>query len=113
VPGQRREVVKPQPTKVSEVEQSATESGADYLRRLASVCRDQSSKADDFKSWAELFDFGHGREQDARKAFEAFESAMSTRLPTDGMPYDAAAVRQAFAEAANGFERAATKAGAN
>ncbi len=91
----------------SATKQAAESSGREYLRRLAAVCRQQAERSSDFKSWAELFDFGHSGEADARKAFEAFEEAMTARLNPADHPYDADAVRQAFIEAAEGLERAA------
>jgi len=96
------------------VELAAEKSGREFLRRLANVCRQQSAKSDEWKSYADVYDFGNAGEIEARKAFEEFEAAMDAALnpnaptePGKASSYDPAAVRRIFGQAATGFDRAA------
>lgn len=78
---------------------------ADYPRALAGVAREVAAKADEFKSHGEVYDFAQKRSKDERdKAFRPVSDALDAALRPDEKQYDAAKVREAFSQIAEGYE---------
>ncbi len=102
--------VKPdvKPDTASQLSKAATDSARGYAAALGSACREQSDKAGQFKTWDELWKSFHASTEKARhESFAGFEDSLSVSFKSgEVIPYDADTVRQVFAEAADGFDRA-------